>query len=616
MNPRIFIIAFLIITSWSCKKEKAVIAGFDNSAKVIATIRGKVIDQDGNAITMAKVSINGKVATSYNGSFTFSNASVFKNAQIIVAEASGHFKTFKTISSSEGKETFTVIVMQKKENPISFEAMSGAFIDQQGVLIELPRLGYKYKTDGKLYNGKVNVYIKTHNAKDADFVTQMPGGVIGINADNESKILSFFSILGVELEDANGAPLQLIDGVDAKISMPIPADQLSKAPNELTFGHLDEATGLWMEEGIAKKVGNTYQATVTHFSYWGFWYPTSAIPFVPFVSMNFVDANNIPLANMKVVVTLANGTNYIANYLNSQGFTVIPVAAAGSTNTITLYPENCPLSVYSTTFTAAASNGGVTYLGTYNIGINSSMATIQGTTVDCNNAPIANAKIELLVDGRFQYFRSDNNGNFSRSFSTCGGSSITCVIKAADIDVYGKGTYILAPGINAIGNFACCGYQIPFVEFEASVDSGYSLHVGSYVSSKNDFLTPFTNFTSGVVVEYPQYNLQYASSLNSGNTSIACSQGHWSLQNCYDLQLSFSGTAGNYFINNITSSAINNPQEVSVTSDPCNIPITITQYSQNPSSGYIEGDFSGYFYHQNGISKIKATGHFLVDRNF
>ena len=72
--------------------------------------------------------------------------------------------------------------------------------------------------------------------------------------------------------------------------MNIPADQLSSAPAQIPLWYFDEEKGVWQEEGFAKREGNKYVGTVTHFTDWNCDDPTEGATIIGRV----IDCNGNP----------------------------------------------------------------------------------------------------------------------------------------------------------------------------------------------------------------------------------------------------------------------------------------------------------------------------------
>jgi hypothetical protein len=92
-----------------------------------------------------------------------------------------------------------------------------------------------------------------------NFSELTPGGdFLGENTAGEEKVLISFGMLGVELQDNMGNPLQLMSGKKATITMPIDPAQMTSAPSTLPLWHFDENIDLWKEEGSATRQGSNY----------------------------------------------------------------------------------------------------------------------------------------------------------------------------------------------------------------------------------------------------------------------------------------------------------------------------------------------------------------------
>jgi hypothetical protein len=100
----------------------------------------------------------------------------------------------------------------------------------------------------------------------------MPGSYQARASNGSTTTIESFGALHVELRDpATGRALNLAAGKTATIRIPL-ASRNPNPPATLPLYHLDEATGVWVEEGSATLVGSGpgayYEGTVRHFSYW------------------------------------------------------------------------------------------------------------------------------------------------------------------------------------------------------------------------------------------------------------------------------------------------------------------------------------------------------------
>jgi hypothetical protein len=604
MNPRIFLIAFLIITSWSCKKEKAVIAGFDNSAKVIATIKGTVLDENGKPQDGVMVTCNDKLVYTKNlGQFTFDSVLVFKNSQVLKLEAHGYFKMYRTVSNEDKKETYTIIKMEKKENPVVFGSMAGAIIQKNGVTIELPSRGYKYKKTGKAFDGQVYAYTKVISPNTDDFIMQLPGNTTGIDSAAEQVSLGIFSAVGVELEDVSGQELELAENATAKVIFPINAQQIKSAKQTVNLWHFDVLKGMWVEAGNMEKVGNTYQGTVNHFSYW---MPAIPMP-VAKVQAAFTDSFGNPLAATIVTLRDQNSGFAFGAFINKDGNVRVLVPAFQKL-LLELKGLNCPTNLYSTNVQVGGSHS-VLDLGTINIGQNPNVAIIEGTFVDCNNNPIPETGGYIKVNGNSIFIMGDALGHFSQVMVICGGAA-SCEIEGYDSLQYNKATYTITNGINNIGNFQCCGKFRSYISFSGSIDSAGALTFFELTPGGGGYgITGCPNYLESFFI---------GANLNSsGSTTVSCGafgSGYFIFM--FNFSFDGNGTSGNQTITALDSDNYYNGRLSGwMKGTACNIPITITEYSQVPNQGYIKGNFNGKFYDQSGC-KMNLVGDFVVERNF
>ena len=88
-----------------------------------------------------------------------------------------------------------------------------------------------------------------------------------------------YGMLAVVLESTGGEKLQIITGNTASLIIPIPSSKVSSAPATISLWYIDEVSGIWKEQGTAKKNGNNYTGDVQHFSYWNADFNLPAISF-------------------------------------------------------------------------------------------------------------------------------------------------------------------------------------------------------------------------------------------------------------------------------------------------------------------------------------------------
>ncbi|HML59186.1 MAG TPA: hypothetical protein PKA85_12505, partial [Ferruginibacter sp.] len=117
---------------------------------------------------------------------------------------------------------------------------------------------------------------------------------------------------------SGGEKLQIANGKKSKLTFPLPATMSGSAPASIPLWYFDEDKGLWVEEGAATRVGNTYEGEVSHFSYWNCDIPANFVHF----NVTVIDANGnpVPMAHVRIR-SQSNPYNTRVGYTDSTGYT-------------------------------------------------------------------------------------------------------------------------------------------------------------------------------------------------------------------------------------------------------------------------------------------------------
>src|SRR5690606_555839 len=108
------------------------------------------------------------------------------------------------------------------------------------------------------------------------------------------------------------------------------------APATIPLWYFDETKGMWIEEGSATLQGNTYTGTVTHFSFWNWDIPFSAI----IMELTLVDQNNNPLQNYTIKLTNTANSDWRSGTTNADGW-VGGLTYSNATLTLEVYNGVC-----------------------------------------------------------------------------------------------------------------------------------------------------------------------------------------------------------------------------------------------------------------------------------
>lgn len=458
---RYFTLILLTTLFFSCQKQLDFsssginIAPPDLSTKINSSVSGFVTDENNAAVTGATVQLGtASVTTDKYGYFEAKNQQVVKEAAVVTVTKPGYFKGIKTYIAKEGKSAFFRIKLIPKTTVGTVNSTSGGTVSlPNGLSIRLNANTIVNAATNAVYTGTVNVAAFWINPEAADLDKIMPGDLRGLTTLGALNTLQTFGMAAVELTGSTGELLQIINGQNAKLTMPIPSSLSASAPASIPLWYFDESNGLWKEEGSAVKTGNTYVGDVSHFSFWNCDVPSNFVQFD--VTLKNTAGNPLPYTRVKISV--AGTTNSRNGYTDSSGF--VNGAVPNNSNLLMeVFPDgNCSTPIYSQTF--ATTNVNIS-LGTITIATTNNLATLSGTVTNCANGPVTNGYI-ILNDGlSFTRYPVSSTGTFSfnRIFCTLPktvtlvGEDITNSQQSASI------TYVvLNAGANAVGNIQACG---------------------------------------------------------------------------------------------------------------------------------------------------------------
>ena len=255
---------------------------------------------------------------------------------------------------------------------------------------------------GNAYDDRVVYTAKRIASDDPKLADRMPGGLYGLASDGSNVTLATLGMVAVELRDPSGNELNLAPGKTALVNFPIAEKDKSNAPSEVKLWSFDETNGLWIEEGMATRVGDAYEAAVEHFSFWNCDAPYPLVQ----VCGTVVYDNGEPATGIQVLVT-TDGFGAGAGYTDSEG------RFCGK------MPKNAELTLSITSW--ACQN----VLTTLTVGPFTSNTTIDPITIPTINPFVfegsvlcdMDAEADALVviqSGTYNFFTTtDQNGDFS-----------------------------------------------------------------------------------------------------------------------------------------------------------------------------------------------------------
>lgn len=249
----------IAVISFKCQKElsrnNTIPAPANNQSSPIAsTLQGNVLDETGQPAAGVNISVGSKTTiTNSHGYFRIVDAPLDKNASLVTAEQPGYFKAYRTFRATTGVNQVIITLIRKALSGNVNAIAGGEVVLGNGAKVSLPANGIT-KATGGAYTGDINVYAAYIDPTSRDISRIVPGSFMADDKDNNRVVLSSYGMLAVELESSIGEKLKISEGSVATVTIPIPSSILSSAPASISLWYIDEQTGIWKEQGTAKKM--------------------------------------------------------------------------------------------------------------------------------------------------------------------------------------------------------------------------------------------------------------------------------------------------------------------------------------------------------------------------
>ena len=576
------LLLLLALSLSSCKKDIDTFIPVNitapNPGKAVNTnINGTVVDEAGQPIEEVDITIGNKqVKTDKNGIFIVREVLVPENQAYIVAEKSGYFHGSRTMVVEEDGTHFVKIQLLDNTPIDGFGSTEGGTIIQNGVELVFPPNSVAVNNQGD----DVQVALKYLDPSSDEVYDQMPGDLTGIRTDGSEAALATFGMIAVELTGPSGEKLQVADGFEVDVKIPLPASIVGMAPQTIPLWHFDEVEGMWKEEGQAELQCDFYVGKVSHFSFWN-----CDAPF-PLVYMKgrVVDEDGSPMTNVQVNLKVVGERFSRSGFTNGNGVfegkvpkdqaMIISVLGTNSCEGETFYQED--IGSFSDDF----------MLADIVLVLDASIKNLKfsGRLVDCDGDPIENGYIKGDFDTNSFIGYVEPDGTFEFSSLLCGGSS-DITLKGYDVEGIKESNEInqtVADDFSFGDIFACTDLDVYITyELDGNAPVLFADHKG--VSPMNQTVIAF------------QID-------STGNRS----QGIYMVVDIVDQVGTFSLIDStnpdnfNFYVENLFE-LVNESVEV-----------TFTQYDAFVD-GYIIGTFGGDFKEQNG-TQHSITGEFRMQR--
>ncbi|MFK7783752.1 MAG: carboxypeptidase-like regulatory domain-containing protein [Crocinitomicaceae bacterium] len=489
---RTFFISSMIMTLlFSCKKEEISPNSPQNptttasnalySGITISTsIGGEVSDEFGAPVPNALVTVGSEqVYTNDLGFFLFDNITVDQNRAFVKVEKNGYFLGAKSIKPSSSAVSY--VNMQ-----LISQVLSGVVDNSQGGVISVsggPSLSFEAgdisKENGDPYNGSVSVYAKYLDPTAPNIGEIMPGDLDAIDANGDAVALVTYGMIVVELVGSSGEQLNVANGEQVELTMPVQAVQSSSAPASIPLWHFDETLGNWVEEGTATLQGNSYVGQVSHFSFWN-----CDVPF-PIVNLELrVHCNNVPIANVEARLESPTGFYYGTSYTNGDG--IIDEAIPAGLPLVLKIFDGCGNLVHQENLGTPTAD---VDLG--DIELCSSASAVTAVLKDCNDTPISNGLLSIQIGSNSIPFFTDANGSVNSLVFTCLSDSV--LVSGFDLTQGLQSTpqwVQVSPTMN-LGNIIVCDQVQEYIEYTLDGTTFLINDLGlNEVWAQTDFLAP------------------------------------------------------------------------------------------------------------------------------
>ncbi|WP_353779607.1 hypothetical protein [Winogradskyella sp. 3972H.M.0a.05] len=425
---------------------------------------GTVIDKNKNPIEGVTISIGNDIEiTDINGVFIINNATINERFAYIRAEKDGYIHGSRAVVPSEGTNKVTIMLLEETVVGTTSSGTSETISMGNGASVALE--GDYTKDDGTSYEGNVDVIMHFLDPIDEDMQSQMPGMLYAANSNNEERMLQTFGMLAIELRGAGGEDLNLADGSEAEITVPLDPSLVANAPSTIPLWSFDEVNGYWKEEGQANLVDNSYVGTVTHFSFWNCDIPAEAVN----LCITVQDVNDNLVNNLKAIIT---STNYgsTSGYSNASG-EVCGLVPANETLDLSLFTTIC-----DTTEVFSGSIG--PFSSDSEILVNSLQLddliteAVVGSFNDCDGQSIENGYVVLTYDEQ-DFYQEVDDGNFEINIIRCVDDN-TFSINAYDFDnlqTSGDINFTFTTPDTNLGNLQSCNDLTEFIQYTIDGDT-------------------------------------------------------------------------------------------------------------------------------------------------
>lgn len=383
----------------------------------VGSISGKVVNENLEPLAEVNINVRGEeISTDENGYFNLRDIQLDAQGTLITASRENYWTITKLVVPSKAQQNQTRIMLRPKEELKIIEAVDGGMINfKDEVKIDFPANAFT-TTDGDAYDGNVEIAVNYIDPTDENFGIMSPGDFRAFDAQSELQTLLSLGMAGVELKGANDVSLELKPDMAATLYIKVPDGTNAE---EVPLWHLDEASGYWLEEGVARQEGDFYVGEVSHFSWWNCDLPFSAVK----LSGTVVNNSGIGIGGLQVSIILEEDMwNLGAEYTGDRGLFCgwIPK----DENLIIQIKDECGNIIFEDAIGAFSEDTNLSSI----VIAGQNVIEVCGNLVDCNSELVSNGYLVVQHQGNKTFIPVDASGNFCSTVSIC---------EATTFDLYG-----------------------------------------------------------------------------------------------------------------------------------------------------------------------------------
>ena len=221
-------------------------------------VRGRVVDEEGQALLMGEIEVKGdtnKYYTDMDGNFRFTVKAGSRKMVLNITDPYGYLQdTTKAFELHKEQISFYTIVLQKKPPAIKFAAAQKKKIPLSAptkpafAAVDIPERAF-VTADGKVYDGEITANVGVVDPRNEADMAAAPGDFSTTDDDGEEVMLASAGMLRQSFSDSSGNKLNL----DRNISVRIDVEKLD-LPDDLPVYqyYLNKETGRWVKFGVLR----------------------------------------------------------------------------------------------------------------------------------------------------------------------------------------------------------------------------------------------------------------------------------------------------------------------------------------------------------------------------